>query len=158
MPSTGSSFARPRTSRIFGGKSFVSIESATAGCSRRADSFGAFFAVVITISESFQTNAIGTTRGVPSLATYDRRVSCWSRSSLLSGWFRTSAISRGCMIRHPFHCCSSGRRPLTYPEQRTHRGRLLVVSDIRPNNRVMTAYITLPYGHWVTTVPVGARK
>ena len=69
MPSTTSSSARPRMSRILGGCTSVSIVRATVGFSRRAGSFGAFFVVHMTISEPFQVNAIGTLRGVPSLAT-----------------------------------------------------------------------------------------
>ena len=69
MPSTTSSSARPRMSRIVGGCTSVSIVRATAGLLRRAGSFWAFFAVHITISEPFQVNAIGMARGVPSLAT-----------------------------------------------------------------------------------------
>ena len=45
-----------------------SIVRATAGLLRRAGSFGAFFEVHMTIVEPFQVNAIGTLRGVPSLA------------------------------------------------------------------------------------------
>jgi hypothetical protein len=56
-------------SRIFGGCTSVSIVSATSGLCRREGSFGAFFVVQTTISEPFQVNAIGTLRGVPSLAT-----------------------------------------------------------------------------------------
>ena len=56
-------------SRILGGCTSVSIVRATIGLSRRAGSFGAFFVVHMTISEPFQVNAIGTLRGVPSLAT-----------------------------------------------------------------------------------------
>ena len=69
MPSTTSSSARPRMSRILGGCTSVSIVRATAGLWRRAVSFGAFFEVHMTISEPFQVNAIGMLRGVPSLAT-----------------------------------------------------------------------------------------
>ena len=69
MPSTTSSSARPRMSRILGGCTSVSIVRATIGFARRAASFGAFFDVHMTISEPFQVNAIGTARGVPSLAT-----------------------------------------------------------------------------------------
>ena len=69
MPSTTSSSARPRMSKILGGCTSVSIVRATAGFSRRDGSFGAFFAVHMTISEPFQVNAIGTLRGLPSLAT-----------------------------------------------------------------------------------------
>jgi hypothetical protein len=47
----------------------VSIVRATTGFRRRARSLGAFFAVHMTISVPFQVNAIGTVRGVPSLAT-----------------------------------------------------------------------------------------
>jgi hypothetical protein len=47
----------------------VSIVRATIGFSPKARSFGAFFAVHMTISEPFQVNAIGMFRGVPSLAT-----------------------------------------------------------------------------------------
>lgn len=36
---------------------------------RRAGSFGAFFAVHMTISEPFHVKPIGTLRGVPSLVT-----------------------------------------------------------------------------------------
>ena len=59
MPSTTSSSARPRMSRILGGCTSVSIVRATAGFSRRAGSFGAFFDVHMTISVPFQVNAIG---------------------------------------------------------------------------------------------------
>ena len=47
----------------------MSIVSATSGLRRREGSFGAFFDVQTTISEPFQEKAIGTLRGVPSLAT-----------------------------------------------------------------------------------------
>ena len=69
MPSTKSSSARPRMSKILGGCTSVSIVKATDGLLRRAGSFGAFFVVHMMISEPFQVNAIGTLRGVPSLAT-----------------------------------------------------------------------------------------
>ena len=69
MPSTTSSSARPRMSRILGGCTSVSIVRATIGLWRRDGSFGAFFTVHMTISVPFQVNAIGTLRGVPSLAT-----------------------------------------------------------------------------------------
>ncbi len=69
MPSTKSSSARPRMSRILGGCTSVSIVRATVGFSLRDASFGAFFVVHMTISEPFQVKAIGTLRGVPSLAT-----------------------------------------------------------------------------------------
>jgi hypothetical protein len=42
---------------------------ATAGLCRRAGSFGAFFAVLMTIVDPFYANPIGIDRGVPSLAT-----------------------------------------------------------------------------------------
>ena len=83
-------------SRIFGGCTSVSIVRATAGLARRLCSFGAFFDVHMTICEPFQTNAIGTARGVPSLATYARRVRSRASSSWLSGRFSTSVISFGC--------------------------------------------------------------
>ena len=69
MQSTESSSARPRMSKILGGCTSVSIVRATVGLLRRAGSFGAFFVVHMTISEPFQVNAMGTLRGVPSLAT-----------------------------------------------------------------------------------------
>jgi hypothetical protein len=56
-------------SKILGGCTSVSIVRATFGFLRRAESFGAFFVVHMTISEPFQVNPIGTFRGVPSLAT-----------------------------------------------------------------------------------------
>ena len=56
-------------SKILGGCTSVSIVRATIGFVRRAGSFGAFFVVHMTICEPFQVNAIGTLRGVPSLAT-----------------------------------------------------------------------------------------
>jgi hypothetical protein len=56
-------------SRIFGGWTSTSIVRATAGLRRRAGIFGAFFVVHMTTSEPFQVKAIGTVRGVPSLAT-----------------------------------------------------------------------------------------
>ena len=33
-----------------------------------------------------------------------------------------------------------------------------VVSDTRPSSFVSTRYCTLPYGHWVTILPVGDLK
>ena len=59
----------PRTSRIFGGCTSVSIVSATTGLTRSACSFGAFVDVHSTSCSPFQVNAIGTARGVPSFAT-----------------------------------------------------------------------------------------
>ena len=56
-------------SKILGGCTSVSIVRATIGFSPKAQSFGAFFEVHMTISEPFQVNPIGTFRGVPSLAT-----------------------------------------------------------------------------------------
>jgi hypothetical protein len=67
--------------RILGGCTSVSMVRATAGFSPRDGSFGAFFEVHMTISEPFQTNAIGTLRGVPSLATYAKRVTSRASSS-----------------------------------------------------------------------------
>ena len=69
MPSTTSSSARPRMSRIVGGCTSVSTVRATIGFRRSAGSFGAFFVVHSTICEPFQVKAIGMLRGVPSLAT-----------------------------------------------------------------------------------------
>ena len=46
----------------------LAIVRAIVGLWRRAESFGAFFAVHITISAPFQMNPIGIMRGVPSLA------------------------------------------------------------------------------------------
>ncbi len=69
MPSTTSSSARPRISRIFGGWTSVSTVRATVGFARSPWSFGAFLEVHMTTSEPFHVKAIGTLRGVPSLAT-----------------------------------------------------------------------------------------
>jgi hypothetical protein len=80
-------------SRILGGNSSVSIVSATAGLCRSPGSFGAFVDVHMTISEPFRRNPIGTARGVPSFATWARRVVPRASSSRLSGRFRTSVIS-----------------------------------------------------------------
>src|SRR5690349_9320199 len=101
MPSTASSSARPRISRILGGCTSVSIVSATIGFSRRAGSLGAFFVVHMMICEPFQVNAIGTLRGVPSLATYASRVRSRASSSRLIGRFRISVISFGFMVISP---------------------------------------------------------
>src|SRR5205807_5716148 len=57
-----------------------------------------FFVVHMTICEPFQTKPIGTLRGVPSLATYARRVRSRANNSLLSGRFRISVISFCCMV------------------------------------------------------------
>jgi hypothetical protein len=56
-------------SKILGGCTSVSTVRAIIGFLRNASSFGAFFVVHMTICEPFQTNPIGTLRGVPSLAT-----------------------------------------------------------------------------------------
>src|SRR5882762_8580149 len=88
-------------SRILGGCTSVSIVRATIGLARRLGSFGAFFAVQMTISEPFQLNPTGTLRGVPSLATYARRVKSRSNISWLSGRFRTSVTSFGCILVIP---------------------------------------------------------
>jgi uncharacterized membrane protein YedE/YeeE len=60
---------RPRMSRMRGGCTSVSMVRATAGLCRRAASYGAFFAVHMTIADPFHVNPIGMDRGVPSLAT-----------------------------------------------------------------------------------------
>ena len=56
-------------SRIFGGCTSVSMVRATAGLWPKAPTFAALGVVHMTICEPFQTNPIGTHRGVPSLAT-----------------------------------------------------------------------------------------
>ncbi|WP_441296815.1 hypothetical protein [Allokutzneria sp. A3M-2-11 16] len=77
----------------------MSIVSAIAGFARRDGSFGALVLVHMTISEPFQVKAIGTVRGVPSLATYARRVMSRASSSWLPGRFRTSMTSLCSMVR-----------------------------------------------------------
>jgi hypothetical protein len=66
---------------------------ATVGFWRNAINPGAFVEVHITISVPFHTNPIGTTRGVPSRATYASRVTSRARSSRLLGRRRTSTTS-----------------------------------------------------------------
>src|SRR6188472_3207665 len=88
-------------SKILGGCTSVSIVRATVGLLCRAGSFGAFFVVHMTISAPFQMNAIGTLRGVPSLATYAKRVMSRANSSWLIGRLRTSVISFGCTVIPP---------------------------------------------------------
>jgi hypothetical protein len=56
----------------------------------RAWSFGAFFGVRMTTCEPFQVQMIGTLWGVPSLATWARRVESRANSSCLIGRFRAS--------------------------------------------------------------------
>jgi hypothetical protein len=67
MPSTKSSSARPRMSKIWGGCTSVSIVRATIGFWRRAGILGAFGGVHMTSCEPFQLNPMGMLRGVPSL-------------------------------------------------------------------------------------------
>ena len=93
MPSTSSSTASPRISRIVGGCTSVSIVRATAGFRRSEASFGAFVVVHMTISAPFQVNAIGTTLGVPSGATYANRAMSRPSISWLIGFRRISATS-----------------------------------------------------------------
>jgi hypothetical protein len=68
---------------------------ATAGFRRSDVSFGAFVVVHMTTSVPFQVNAIGTTLGVPSLATYAKRARSRLSISWLIGFFRISATSLG---------------------------------------------------------------
>ena len=67
---------------------------ATAGFWRSDTSFGAFVDVHMTTSEPFQVNPIGTTLGVPSVATYANRTRSRSSISWLIGFFRVSATSQ----------------------------------------------------------------
>jgi hypothetical protein len=66
---------------------------ATAGFRRSDASFGAFVVVHMMTSVPFQVNAIGTTLGVPSLATYSKRARSRLSISWLIGFFRISATS-----------------------------------------------------------------